>query len=89
MSLAQQSEKLLQTLETWRYLWGRAVAKIPSDHQKWLGVAKNVPNVEYLSRRIIEVAVTPEARSSRYLQRMPSHHVRELHEFIERFIART
>lgn len=89
MSLAQQSGKLLQSLGTWRYLWGRAMEKIPNDHRKWLGVAKNIPDIEYLSRRIIEVAVSPQSGSSRYLQRVPSYGAREIHEFIRDFISKT
>jgi hypothetical protein len=89
MCLAQQSAKLLQTLGTWRYLWGRVMERIPHNQRKWLGVAKNVPDIEYLSRRIIEVAVSPKACSSRYLQRVPSCGTREIHEFIRDYISTT
>lgn len=63
--------------------------KIPTNHRKWLGVAKNVPDLEHLSRRIIEVAASPEAGSSRYLQRVPSYGSREIHEFIRDFVSKT
>ena len=89
MFLSQQSEKLLQALRTWRYLWGRAMGKIPDSHRKWLGIAKNIPNIEYLSRRIVEVAISPEATSSRYLQRVPSYGSREIHDFIRDFMSKT
>lgn len=89
MFLSLQPEKLLQALGTWRYLWGRAIDKIPNNHLKWLGIAKNVPNIEYLSRRIIEVAISPEATSSQYLQRVPSYSSREIHEFIRDFTAKS
>ncbi|PKS06213.1 hypothetical protein jhhlp_006959 [Lomentospora prolificans] len=89
MFLAQQSKKLLQTLSTWRDLWERAMEKVPESHSRWLGVAKNAPDIEYLSRRIIEVAISPEAGSSRYLERVPSYCARDVHEFIRAFISKT
>ncbi|KAI1880220.1 hypothetical protein JX265_001841 [Neoarthrinium moseri] len=88
MFLKQQSDKLLQTLDIWRHLWERALERIPNDHRKWLGVAKNVPDIEYLSRRVIEISASPEASSSRYLQRLPSRGARDIHEFIKDFISK-
>ncbi|KAL9063074.1 MAG: hypothetical protein Q9157_008439 [Trypethelium eluteriae] len=84
-----QSSKLLQTFSVWRQLWDRAMEKIPDNHRNWLGVARYVPGMEYLSRRVIEVAVSQEATSSKYLQRIPSHGTREIHEFIRDFVAKT
>ncbi|KAK7910691.1 hypothetical protein PG985_013172 [Apiospora marii] len=84
--LPQQSSRLLQAMETWRHLWGRALDKIPESHSRYLGIAKNIPDIEHLSRRIIEVAGTPEGDSSIYLQRIPSFSSREIHQFIRRFI---
>lgn len=88
MFLAEQSGKLLEKLGTWRDHWMRAMQKSSNDDHKWLGVAKNVPDLEYLSRRIIEVAVSPEAGLSSYLHRIPSTDTRELHEFIHDFISK-
>jgi hypothetical protein len=62
--------------------------KIPDAHRKWLGVTKNVPDIEYLSRRIIEVSISSEASCSRYLQRIPSCGAREIHEFIRCFVSK-
>ncbi|KAI0409645.1 hypothetical protein F4802DRAFT_604323 [Xylaria palmicola] len=87
MSLARQSEKMLQAFRMWRYLWERAIDNCPETQRKWLGVAKNLPDIEYLSRRIIEVSVGPAAVSSRYLQRVPSYGAREIHEFIRDLIS--
>ncbi|KAH9886876.1 hypothetical protein F4778DRAFT_443364 [Xylariomycetidae sp. FL2044] len=88
MSLDQQSEKLIRALKTWRLLWGQAMEKMPNHQHKWLGVTKNLPDIEILTRRIIEVAVGPDASSSRYLQRVQSCGSREIHEFIRRFISK-
>lgn len=82
MCLPQQSKKLLHTLHTWRDLWRRALEQLPRNHLKYLGIAKTIPDIEYLSRRIIEVAVSSDGASSRYLQRVPSYISREIHSFI-------
>ncbi|KAI1176690.1 hypothetical protein F4777DRAFT_577799 [Nemania sp. FL0916] len=87
MFLARESDRLLQTLGAWRRLWERAVEKCPESQRKWLGVAKNLPDIEYLSRRIVEVSVGPEADSSRYLHRIPSCDAGAIHEFIRDFIS--
>jgi len=63
--------------------------RIPISQCKWLGVSKHVPDLEHLTKRIIEVAVSPEASSSRYLQRVPSCSAREMHKFIQEFILKT
>lgn len=89
LSLASQSEKLLNALETWRRLSNRAINKLSENHRKYLGVAKHISGIEYLCRRIIEVSVGPQAGSSRYLQRVPSYTALELHEFIKEFVPRS
>ncbi|ETS85207.1 hypothetical protein PFICI_03232 [Pestalotiopsis fici W106-1] len=89
LSLPSQSDRLLRALATWRHLWGNAIDKLPDDQRKWLGVAKHVPDIEYLSRRIIEVSISSHADSSQYLKRVPSHTAREVHEFIREFVSRT
>jgi hypothetical protein len=63
--------------------------RIPIFQRKWLGVSKHAPDLEHLTKRIIEVAVSPEASSSQYLQRVPSCSPREMHEFIREFILKT
>jgi hypothetical protein len=88
MALPEQSKNLLQALSTWRNCWKKAVENVPSDHQHWLGVAKNAPGIEYLSRRVIEVAVSTELGRSQYLQRITSHSRKELHEFIREFVSK-
>ncbi|KAI1813823.1 hypothetical protein GGS20DRAFT_453309 [Poronia punctata] len=89
MFLPQQSQKLLQALEYWRHLWARCMEAIPPDQRKWLGVSKYVSGLEYLTRRIIEVSASPQARSSPYLRRIPSCGTREIHQFIRDYILNT
>lgn len=86
MALAKQSQSLLQALDIWQQLWERALEQLAEDDWKWLGVANNVSDLAHLTRRIIEVAVGPQAASSRYLQRIPSFGTRELHEFMRMFV---
>ena len=89
MLLPNQSSKLLQALSTWRTLWESALQKMPESHRMWLGVARYVDGIEYLSRRVIEVAVSPEVRPLHYLQRIPTYNTKELHDFIRDFVAKT
>jgi len=88
MALAQQSQALVRALDTWQILWRKALRHLTDDDRKWLGVANNVADLEYLTRRIIEVAVGPHAGSSRYLQRAPSFGTRELHVFMREFVSK-
>ena len=88
MTLAQQSPSLLHALDTWQQLWRKALEQLADDDRKWLGVANCVSDLEYLTRRIVEVAVGPQAISSRYLQRVPSFGTRELHEFLREFVSK-
>ncbi|KAK6855595.1 hypothetical protein PG995_007746 [Apiospora arundinis] len=83
MSLPLQSERLLYTFSRWRYLWDRGMERLPSDQHQYLGIAKNIPDIEHLSRRIVEVSVSAESDSSRYLQRVPSYSASEIHGFIQ------
>lgn len=88
MCLAEQADKLLRALGMWSRLWRRELERTSDENLKWLGVAKNLHAIELLSRRIIQVAVSPEAGTCRYLQRVPSHGARaDLNEFIRKFIS--
>ncbi|KAF2717113.1 hypothetical protein K431DRAFT_341588 [Polychaeton citri CBS 116435] len=88
MNFTQQSSTLLRALNTWRGLWCQAIEQLAHEDRKWLGVAKNVSDLEYLTQRIIEVAAGSEAASSRYLQRVPSLGTREIHEFMQMFVSK-
>lgn len=87
MTLAEHSEKLLRRLQTWRHLWNTTIDRLPDKDRKLLGVAKHVCDLEYLTRRIIKVGISPEASSSQYLRRIPSTGVQEIHEFIRDFVT--
>jgi len=87
MTLVKQSSSLLHALDIWQKLWGRALEQLADEDRKWLGVANNVSDLAHLTRRIVEAAVSPQAASSRYLQRIPSFGTRELHEFMREFVA--
>jgi hypothetical protein len=90
MSLVQQSGRLLAALDTWRYLWNETIEKLAENERAWLGVARHISDLERLTRRIIEVAA-PGSRASdtsRYLQRIPSCGMREIHEFMQEFVVK-
>lgn len=88
MTLTQQSPKLLRALDTWRDLWYKTIEQLGDEERRWLGVANHVSDLECLTRRIIEVAIGPEAASSRYLQRVPSSGTRNIHEFMRVFVSK-
>ncbi|KAL5933550.1 hypothetical protein ACKVV7_005486 [Pyricularia oryzae] len=87
MSLPQQSKTLLHALTRWKYLWERALERTSSHYRQYLGMAKNIPAIEHLSRRIVQVATSPQVGSSRYLERVPSYGARELHSFMQEFMS--
>ncbi|KAI6360762.1 hypothetical protein MCOR25_006648 [Pyricularia grisea] len=87
MLLPQQSGTLLQALSKWKHLWERALDITSPQYKQYLGMAKNIPAIEHLSRRIVQVASSPEAGSSRYLERVPSYGAKELHSFMKDFMS--
>lgn len=87
MTLVQQSQPLLHALDTWQHFWNKALEQLADEDRKWLGVANNVSDLAHLTRRVIEVAVGPQADSSRYLQRIPSLGTKELHQFMREFVS--
>ncbi|TLD21078.1 hypothetical protein PspLS_09275 [Pyricularia sp. CBS 133598] len=86
MALPQQSINLLQALSRWKHLWERALERTSPHYRQYLGMAKNIPAIEHLSRRIVQVATGPRAGSSRYLERVPSYGAKELHSFMQDFM---
>jgi hypothetical protein len=90
MSLVQQSGRLLAALDTWRHLWNDTIEKLAENERAWLGVARHVSDLERLTRRIIEVAADESQTSatSKYLQRIPSCGMREIHEFMREFVVK-
>jgi hypothetical protein len=88
MALAKQASSLLHALDMWQELWRRVLEQLADDDRKWLGVANNVSDLAHLTRRIIEVAIGPQAASSRYLQRIPSFGTKEVHEFLRVFVLK-
>ncbi|KAF2165608.1 hypothetical protein M409DRAFT_55505 [Zasmidium cellare ATCC 36951] len=87
MALIDQSLKVLKALSTWRRLWANAISSLSDGDRQWLGVAKHVSDLEYLTQRIVEVAVSPQAASSPYLRRIPSSGARIVHEFIRDYVS--
>jgi hypothetical protein len=88
MNLKLQSPSLLRALDIWQELWRNAVARLAEDDRKWLGVAHNIPDLAALTKLNIQVAIGPEAASSKYLQRIPSSGTKEIHEFMREFVIK-
>lgn len=88
MLFPQPTAKFLQALNTWRSLWHKTIDRLADGERKWLGVANHVSDLEHLTRRIIEVADGPQAKDSRYLQRIPSFGTRDIHEFMKAFVSK-
>lgn len=90
MKLTSESQKLLQTLTTWRCLWDKTTSRLSENERMRLGVAHIVSDLAYLTRKIVEIASAGDAAAStsRYLRRIPSYGTGTLHEFIREFITK-
>lgn len=73
---------LLRALDRWEQLWNAALKRVAPDQQRWLGVAKYSPEFALISRRIIEVGTTEEAKCSKYMQTTSECDFQAFHEFI-------
>ncbi|KAK4496026.1 hypothetical protein PRZ48_013295 [Zasmidium cellare] len=87
MTLVEQSSRILKALSTWRSLWVNAISSLSDRDRQQVGVAKHVYELECLTKRIVEVAISPEAASSPYLRRIPSSGERIVHEFIRDHVS--
>lgn len=65
--LDSMGPKLIKALDRWERLWDAALANVPADEQRWLGVAKHSPEFARIARRIVHasmvVSSTAEASS--------------------------
>ncbi|CAK7209705.1 hypothetical protein SCUCBS95973_000530 [Sporothrix curviconia] len=75
---------LLRALGRWERLWHAALARVPPDQQRWLGVAKYAPEFALVARRIVQVSLEPTSSSggARYLQCTPAYDLRIFHAFL-------
>lgn len=79
---ASHSATLFRALDRWDLLWASAIKQMPEDQHKWLGVARNSPGLIWLSRQILKVGQTDEAKKWRYFQRIPSYTTADVFEFV-------
>ncbi|CAG9975985.1 unnamed protein product, partial [Clonostachys byssicola] len=75
------SAAIFRALDRWEYLWDIAIKRMPEDQRKWLGVARNSPGLIWVSRQILKVGQTDEAKRWRYFQRIPSYTTADIFEF--------
>ncbi|KAK7222212.1 hypothetical protein V2G26_010215 [Clonostachys chloroleuca] len=79
---ASHSATLFRALDRWDLLWASAIKQMPENQHKWLGVARNSPGLIWLSRQILKVGQTDEAKKWRYFQRIPSYTTADVFEFV-------
>lgn len=88
VSMSLDARRVLSALKVWRRLWSAALKRLSPEEHRLLGVAKYVSNLEYLIRRIVEVASKLAlASKSQYLSRIPSSNARHLHAFIKEYVS--
>ncbi|KAF4960239.1 hypothetical protein FSARC_10527 [Fusarium sarcochroum] len=79
------SDLFLLTLDRWNSLWTGAFARISADEKSWLGIARHTPEVAALSRKIVELSGTGEAKSSAYMQCVATYDTAIFHEFVQTY----
>ncbi|EKJ70204.1 hypothetical protein FPSE_09730 [Fusarium pseudograminearum CS3096] len=76
---------VLRALDRWDYLWVNALARVPVDERRWLGIARHSPEVVAILRRTIELSGTKEAGNSAYLQCVATYDSAIFHEFVQKY----
>ncbi|PTD01910.1 hypothetical protein FCULG_00010446 [Fusarium culmorum] len=76
---------VLRALDRWDCLWVNALARVPVDERRWLGIARHSPEVVAISRRTIELSRTKEAEDSAYLQCVATYDSAIFHEFVQKY----
>lgn len=76
---------VLRALDRWDCLWVNALARVPVDERRWLGIAKHSPEVVAILRRTIELSGTKEAENSAYMQCIAAYDSAIFHEFVQKY----
>lgn len=71
-------------LDRWEPIWDRAIDRVPSNQQQWLGIVRYSREIAWLTRKIIETTVTKESEHSGYLQQIAIYSPVSIHQFIKR-----
>ncbi|KAF5658991.1 hypothetical protein FHETE_9619 [Fusarium heterosporum] len=79
------SKMLLRALDRLDLLWVDAFERVPSEERRWLGIIRHTPEIVALSRRIIELGGTEEAKNSTYMQGVANYDTAVFHEFVQKY----
>ncbi|EHK39363.1 hypothetical protein TRIATDRAFT_165879, partial [Trichoderma atroviride IMI 206040] len=71
-------------LDRWEPIWDRAIDRVPSNQQQWLGIVRYSREIAWLTRKIIEISITKESGHSDYLQQIAIYSPVSIHQFIQR-----
>ncbi|RGP63278.1 hypothetical protein FLONG3_9931 [Fusarium longipes] len=82
---ADYSSTILRALDRWNSLWTDALARVPVDERRWLGIARHSPEVVALSRRMVELSGTKVAEKSAYLRGIATYDTAIFHEFVQKY----
>lgn len=75
-------------LDRWEPIWDRAIDRVPSNQQQWLGIVRYSREIAWLTRKIIETSITKESEHSSYLQKIGIYSPVSIHQFIQRCSSR-
>lgn len=71
-------------LDRWEPIWDRAIDRVPSNQQQWLGIVRYSREIAWLTRKIMEISITKESEHSDYLQQIAIYSPVSIHQFIQR-----
>lgn len=73
-----------RALDRWEPIWDRAIERVPSNQQQWLGIVRYSREIAWLTKRIIETSIAKEGEHSNYLQQIAIYSTVSIHQFIQR-----
>lgn len=73
---------VLSALDRWEPIWDRAIDRVPSGQQQWLGIVRYSREIAWLTRKIIESSIAKESKHANYLQQIAMYSTKSIHQFI-------
>lgn len=78
---------LIRALERWTALWKNATGGRNKSGRRGVGNVGHVPELAWLTTKILQVSGTKEAQTSSYFQGIARDDTRDLHEFIRSHVS--
>lgn len=75
---------VLSALDRWEPIWDRAIDRVPSHQQQWLGIVRYSGEIAWLTRKIIETSMKRGSEHSNYLHQIAIYSTVSIHQFIQR-----